>query len=65
MDVTVTVDEERLQALAGVLEVVANERLTPSGRRTLSLNPKGDYKWKDEFRRELLSLSEQLRKAAN
>jgi hypothetical protein len=58
---TIEIPEAHVYAVAGILDTVASERLSKSGRRTLALRPKGDYRYKESFRETLLSVAKQLR----
>ena len=61
VEVTVTVNENSIAALAGVLDMLAGERRTAAGN--ISRSGQGEFSYKESFRDELHALAEQLRSA--
>lgn len=63
LTVTVEVREDEVHAVAGVLDMLANERRTASG--AVSRSGKGEFTYKESFRQTLMSVARALRKGAD
>ena len=61
VEITVTVSKDSIDALAGVLDMLAVERRTAAGN--VSRSGQGEFSYKEDFRNELHSLATQLRSA--
>ena len=62
MKATIEIPAENAHAIASILEMTANERRTPAGN--VSRSGKGDFHYKEDFRRDLQSVADQIRTAA-